>query len=947
MKTRSAQSELSVKMDVAGDWMKNKIFKITPLISFLFFLLALPIVFAQSSVVSLFVNPTAGSPDNEYTFTITWNTLATQVLPDFSNVELQYKKSGESDSAFRTYTKITNIQDSSSTLKWSNPPLSSASETKRSFRLVPSQIGEIPSVSENPTFTGVYNFRVVDHKYDTGGPNSNSVSLSFSSKCVRSPSEIVLLKVVAGTNYQGTGTSNALVNVEEGFKLGSGLKVYFDFSVRNQDSNCGDFQKYQIDISGNGVEPETGANERIIGYKARIISRTNPDGTVTQNPGNTLDIRSGAAATVFRIEVEAADDIAPKDKPFGVVTAIAKNLDADREGISSIVEGGGRISVNLIRTCRESPPTIKITPDLGRAGFPGDEVEYLVSIRNENTGNPQECTETFSIIQAGVNEDTSGRCQKEQNVPDDCSWRWGFTARYKSGGTGGILTDVFFNNVGKTSTFLARQDHIFFRPSTPIKFTLGPSDDLISGSTRECKSCVKTLVLKVRSYGQEVNRGPRSVAICVDESNACGTNTYNVLDRFVNKPTESDVGKTITDSFLDTAEATITSGGQIIIGVPITTKPITVESIAGIDDVFFKACKTCTLKARAGLLIDKSTGKTTCVEGNPSGSTVTDVTGTRLDNKARLDDQNWIYVPLESAKRIITDTARKSKSFSCEIPPAGVGRTSTLTSAITVPSTITTATIVGTPKEQCSACTDLPNKGYVSTTSKCESGDPLKSTESTANVQNKNWFFYKTNTFRNAVVNLHPEYKGALSCEELTTTSSSPTATSTPTSTTNTCIACTDQPNKGYVSTTGKCESGDPLKSLESSATATSKNWYFYTDSRFRDRVVVAHPEYKGSLACNELTTSTSATAPTTSTTAPTTTSAKDACTVCTDQPNKGYVSTNGKCESGEPLKSLESSATAVSKTWYFYSKNTYRDRVVLARPEYKGALSCEELPTQ
>lgn len=649
---------------------KKNIFAVASLLATLIF--AAPSVFAATNALSLSVDPSAGSTDKEYTFTVTWDTNAG--IPDFKDVSLQYKKNTDPDSAWTTYSSTTgNPRKLTLSDTFLTPP--GPGTLVKSFKLVPSLIDVIPGSIESRTFSDTYFFRMLDAKY-VNKPDSSVASIAFGNKCTRRSQGT--LKTADGTGYRVVSASDVIVDVSTGRTLGSGTFVAYDFRITNADVGCGATSSYVVDVLESGVTSNTatktvdGESKTLpLGPRFKVISLTNPDGGVAFSPGNSLKINPGGTATL-RIEVEAAENIQPGVKAYSVVTFRATNVDAQNEGISSKVELSGRITANELRECKTNAPTVKLDPAQGRSGFPGDTLDFLVTVANQNLGN---CNpETFTITQAGVLE-INPRNSNGEVLSDEFSWKWGVVARQKKGGN---IVETRFANTGKTSTFTyAGADYVRFVPSGLISFTLGNFDDKISGTN------VKTLILKVTSNAAETKPRLASIAVCLDKNNVCAAKTYTLLNIFTDRRptnpdgtllTNQDLKPPITDGSLTSQEAAPVAGGSPTTGgTPKGTVPGTVE---GIDTAFLNKCKACTVGARVGWNADTGT----CIEGFFEGSAAKGNVLAKirtLDNRAHIDKNNWIFYPTVEAKnKLLTDPARNRRAYTCETPPPGVGMTS-------------------------------------------------------------------------------------------------------------------------------------------------------------------------------------------------------------------------------------------------------------------------------
>ena len=1004
----------------------------------LFSLVILPASLALGPI-KLSVDPKSGTFNTEYTFTVVWDRqLAPSFSPTFEDVEIQWKRSTETESQWKTY-KILGTSD------WSGAMESTQTFIQRRFDLTPSAISGIGN-------TGSYNFRVLDYNYVSVQPDSNVLTLTFGN-CVRKAETSIV--AVPGKDYTLVEAGNRLYNsgadvyvsVDEGDDLGSGTKVLYDLTVTNRDSGCGSAGSYRLSVLGPGVDRDEHSG-RADEYNYEVVGLAAP---------NDFTLDSGKSRTL-RVEVDAASDIGSKTKPEGIVTF--RLVDPSTSVLIS--DTSSKIVVSTIRDCVKNDPTISFEPRL-RSGFRNDEVEYLVKITNEDQGgcSPERIGISHVGVQALDQQNSGGRVS---TITDENSKRWQFTSRYQSGSA---IKETSFNNTGGTFKFIVG-DYASYSPSSGISFLLGSSDDFKLG-TRECKSCVKQIVLRVRSYGLDTGYGPRSLALCVDHRSVCNAGIYSLLETGTKPTSASDAGIKISDSTLNTPEASPTSvtTKPPVVTTPKPTTPTTttstgllggkgktINSVPGIDDSFFRSCKACTLQSKKGW----KTATSECVDGTFDGST---------DGKASRIAANWIFFPLERAKlQVVEVGARRSNSYSCERPPTGIGRASatssgtagaglvsaagelasassggyqisfgidktayklgdnikidgfvspstndfvtaqlfnpdgsfvsinqvtessgsfsttlsipktgnlgawkakltyagkvsaekTLTvsldgaasSSTNTPSSTTTTTSSST-SDPCLACVKQFGKGFNTDTKKCESGGAKASSESSASVSNRNWVYFSQDSIRDGAAVANPSlYAGTYSCQNPPSGSSSSGSAASNTgssseSSSNPCLACVKQFGKGYVTTTGKCESGSAKSSSESSASVSNKNWVYFSQDSIRDGAAVANPSsYAGTYSCQ---TPPSGSSPSTSSESGTT-GVGLTCLECVKQFGKGYVTTTGKCESGSAKTSSESSASVTNRNWVYFSQEAIRDGAAKANPSlYAGTYSCEKLP--
>ena len=270
----------------------------------------------------------------------------------------------------------------------------------------------------------------------------------------------------------------------------------------------------------------------------------------------------------------------------------------------------------------------------------------------------------------------------------------------------------------------------------------------------------------------------------------------------------------------------------------------------------------------------------------------------------------------------------------------------------TTPSSSVTPVFFGPPSlKSCLACIKFSSYGYITTNGKCELGFPTKSKESSASVALGNWAWFNTKSLRDLYVKARPDtYAGALSCEEKfpeEVVYDTPAAPKNGTSTSmSSCLACVKQANRGYVSTTGRCEAGKSAGSSESSASVSSGNWVYFSSDSIMESVVKARPDlYSRGLSCEKMKSVVSGNVTTTSQNevASPNQPSIESCMACMRLANKGYSWSTGRCELGNPLFSSESSASVLNRNWIYYTNDAVMNVVVSLKPDlYPRGLSCE-----
>lgn len=655
-----------------------------------------------------------------------------------------------------------------------------------------------------------------------------SASLAFAqSSCVRgNPSLSDHFQIVSGTGYQVSSSTDATVSVRENSQLGTGTYIFYDFFVTNQDPvSCGSTSQYLIDVFGTGVGTNSLNGHDVPNFV--VMSVRNPDGTIVNNPGNTINLQAGIKQSVIRVKVQAAQDLSPSVKGFGVVTIRVTNVASGKTS-----DGSGTITLSQVSECVQKNPTVSIAPPGGRSGLPGDQLDFLVTVTDQDIGgcSPRQ----FSITQAGVQDlaqlCTSSGCLKG-TIADPNDWRWTMAARFMSNG---VVTEREFGSGGQGNTFTAfgTAKYLRFTPTfSSLRFALGPSDDFQSGTTT-CKYCVKNFILKVTSYSGDDSNSPRSIAFCVDQSSVCGFTVYTLGSR----SSVTDAGLGITDDKLNRPEATLsggitgsggTSAGGSVSSGGSTTGGATVP--AGIDQTFYNACRACALQPKKGF--DTETNQ--CLNGNVQGSVVNSGSGIINDGIASIDRGNWVYFPLQTARNnIVKDSVRQQKSSSCDSPPSGSGSSSSSTTA-------------GSPTTCLSCVTSQPNMGWDLSLQKCEKGSILASVDSSASAANNNWIVFSTEARKSQVVAALPSASAAFSCENPPKSSSTTVAPTT-------CLDCVRQTGMGFNTVTQKCEKGSILLSVESPANAADKNWISFSTEARKSQIVALLPSAAAAFSCEK-----------------------------------------------------------------------------------------------